>query len=79
MRCDPSRRLTPSRLTPAGKQKEARGTRGNLASFRRFPSSHRADAYCRVNLTVTVMRTDTGTPFSRVGVYSHCRTASSAA
>ena len=36
-------------------------------------------AYCRVKLIVTVMRTGTGTPFSRVGVYSHCRTASSAA
>ena len=48
------------------------------ASFRRFPSSHRADAY-RVKLIVTVTRTGTGTPFRRVGVYSHCRTASSAA
>ena len=44
-----------------------------------FPSSHRADAYYRVKLIVTVTRTGTGTPFRRVGVYSHCRTASSAA
>ena len=32
-----------------------------------------------VKLIVTVTRTGTGTPFRRVGVYSHCRTASSAA
>ena len=49
------------------------------ACFRRFPSSHRADAYCSLKLIVTVMTTGTGTPFSSVGVYSHCRTASSAA
>ena len=30
-------------------------------------------------LTVTVMTTSTGTPFSSVGVNNHCRTASSAA
>jgi len=35
--------------------------------------------YCRVKLIVTVTSTATGTPFRRVGVYSHCRTASSAA
>ena len=49
------------------------------ASFRRFPSSPRADACYRVKLIVTVTSTGTGTPFKRVGVYSHCRTASSAA
>ena len=32
-----------------------------------------------VNCTVTVMTTGTGAPFSSVGVYSHCLTASSAA
>ena len=37
------------------------------------------NAYYRVKLIVTVTRTGTGTPFRRVGVYSHCRTASSAA
>ena len=35
--------------------------------------------YCNVKFTVTVMMTGTGTPFSSVGVYSHCRTASRAA
>jgi hypothetical protein len=37
------------------------------------------NAYYRVKLIVTVTRTGTGTPFSSVGVYTHCRTASSAA
>ena len=32
-----------------------------------------------VKFTVTVMMTGTGTPFTNVGVYSHCLTASSAA
>ena len=36
-------------------------------------------SYYRVKLIVTVTRTGTGTPFRRVGVYCHCRTASSAA
>ncbi len=40
---------------------------------------HRVASYCKVKFTVTVMMTGTGTPFSSVGVYSHCRTASSAA
>jgi hypothetical protein len=43
------------------------------------PSSHCANADYRVKLIATVMSTGTGTPFRRVGVYSHCRTASSAA
>ena len=33
----------------------------------------------RVKLIVTLTTTGTGTPFRRVGKYSHCRTASSAA
>ena len=67
-----------SRGTRTSASGEANGTGGGrrrpgapdatLASFRRFRSSHRADAYCRVKLTVTVMSTGTGTPFSRVGV-----------
>ena len=36
-------------------------------------------AYCNVKVTVTVMTTATGTPFSKVGVYSHCLTAAIAA
>jgi hypothetical protein len=44
-----------------------------------IPVLHRADADYRVKLIVTVTRTGTGTPFKNVGVYSHCRTASSAA
>jgi len=47
--------------------------------FRRSPFPHRADAYCSLKLIVTVMTTGTGAPFRSVGVYSHCRTASSAA
>ena len=39
----------------------------------------RADTYYRVKEILTVTRTGTGTPFSKVGRYSHCRTASSAA
>jgi hypothetical protein len=35
--------------------------------------------YGRVKLIVIVVRTGTGTPLSSVGLYSHCRTASSAA
>ena len=35
--------------------------------------------YCSVKWTVTDMTTGTGTPFSKVGVYRHCRTASTAA
>ena len=55
------------------------GHRQPLLIRQTVPSSHRADAYCRVKLIVTVTRTGTGTPFKSVGVYSHCRTASSAA
>jgi hypothetical protein len=42
-------------------------------------SARSNDAYYRVKLIVTVTRTGTGTPFRRVGLYSHCRTASNAA
>ena len=35
--------------------------------------------YCRLKTTVTVMITSTGSPLSRVGVKTHCRTAVSAA
>ncbi len=38
-----------------------------------------AQFYCSWNVTVTVMITGTGIPFCRVGTYSHCFTASSAA
>jgi hypothetical protein len=46
-----------------------------------FLNRHRRrNAYdCKVKFTVTVMMTGTGTPFSSVGVYSHCFTASNAA
>ena len=44
------------------------------------PLNTEATASCyRVKLTVMVVRTGTGTPFSSVGMYSHCRMASSAA
>jgi hypothetical protein len=37
------------------------------------------DHYLRLKLTVTVVTTGTGTPFSSVGTNCHWRTASSAA
>jgi len=58
---------------------KSRAPKQPRASFRRFASCHRANGYYGVKLIVTVTRTGTATPFRRVGVYSHCRTASSAA
>src|SRR3954471_5974624 len=46
---------------------------------RNLPAGSFGRGYCKVKFTVTVMITGTGTPFSRVGVNCHCRTASSAA
>ena len=53
--------------------------RAARASFGWFPSLAAVDAYYRLKLIVTVKITGTGTWFRRVGVYSHWRTASSAA
>jgi hypothetical protein len=50
------------------------GPRLALGQPARAPSPRRArkgDYDCSVKLTVTVMMTGTGTPFSIVGVYSH--------
>lgn len=46
---------------------------------RRATASAGRPGYRRVKLIETVMTTGTGLPFSSVGLYSHCRTASSAA
>src|SRR5574337_251282 len=43
------------------------------------PSPAIAAYWPRVKLTSTVVTTSTGTPFSMVGLYRHCLTASSAA
>ena len=53
--------------------------RATRASFERVRSSDPSAAYCSLKLIVTVMTIGTGLPFSNVGVYSHCFTASSAA
>jgi hypothetical protein len=44
---------------------------GNRAGSRARAARVRGDYDCSVKLTVTVMMTGTGTPFSIVGVYSH--------
>jgi hypothetical protein len=48
-----------------------RSRSGNRAGYRARATRDRGDYDCSVKLTVTVMMTGTGTPFSIVGVYSH--------
>ena len=50
----------------------------HCGSISTAPTGSRRSAY-RAKLIRTIVVTGTGTPFRSVGMYSHCRTASSAA
>jgi len=52
--------------------------RAHCGSISTAPTGSRSSAY-RAKLIRTIVVTGTGTPFRSVGMYSHCRTASSAA
>jgi hypothetical protein len=77
-----SSRLAIPRLdgSPRSRGRRLREPEATRASFRRLLAlPARGDASYRLKLIVTVMITGTATPLRSVGLYSHWRTASSAA